>query len=173
MSVTRRRSLARCGAASPHVEMELVPLTGEATRVANPDIWITTDDQLVVAALLEQALQGGRHLSAAIWLTNELSRARIVPVAQVPPDCMTLYASGRYVDLNTRAIREATLVPVAGRSLRGVVSVLSENGAALFGLRAGQTIRWRDTYGRARALELVELTHQPERANHSPNSRRP
>jgi len=139
--------------------------------MTRPDIWVTVEDHRVLTRLLDEALQEGR-LGAATWLANELSRARVVPAQAVPPDCMTLHASGRFVDLRGRAVREGTLVPTRGRSSRGVVPVLSEIGTALLGLRAGQSIHWRDAHGRQRGVGLLELTHQPERAGgRQPDSR--
>lgn len=128
-----------------------------------PDIIVTLDDNRKLTALVQEALHQGNY-SAASRLAEELSRARLVPAEEVPHDCLTLNASGVYVDERSKAVREVTLVASRQqRSTFGLMSVLSEVGTALLGLSQGQCISWRDASGGTRAVRLLEVRFQPER----------
>jgi len=66
----------------------------------------------------------------------------------------------------TEQIRRAMLVyPGEEDEGLGRISVLSPLGAALIGLAAGQSFRWRSATGLLRTLQVIRVVHQPERAS--------
>lgn len=138
-----------------------------AIRPPHPaDILVTLDDWTELTGILARELAEGRFRSASL-LAIRLGQARVVPTAEIPPECMTMHACGRYRD-DSGAIREATLVyPGHQRASRMLVSVTSELGAALLGLSVGMRTSWHGVLG-PRSVELLEVQHQPERAHSNP-----
>ena len=65
----------------------------------------------------------------------------------------------------TGAEREATLVyPKDASATEGRISILAPVGAALIGLRAGDSIDWPMPNGRSKRLRIVSVLWQPEAA---------
>lgn len=94
-------------------------------------------------------------------LADELSRATVVPVERVPGDVVRMHSVVTYVVEELGERREVQLVfPEESDPSSGKVSVLAPVGAALLGLRTGQSIDWRFPDGRMRRL-CVERTVAP------------
>ena len=127
-----------------------------------PDIIVTHEDLPVLSRIVEKAMEEGRY-EAASRLGNELHRARVVPTAMAPRDCLILNAVAQYLEERSGAVQEASLVAGEGRPSAGTVSVLSRVGTALLGLSAGQRIGWADPQGKTRMLRLLEV-RQPQLA---------
>lgn len=129
---------------------------GAAMSEAAP-IWVSFEDAATLQALLAPAL-AGRAAAAALLLGNELARARLAPHAELP-ECMTLGARGRALLEPSGAVRDCVLVhPAAAHGGADLVSVLSETGAALLGLSAGQRFEWRSPDGAWRAVRLLAVS---------------
>jgi regulator of nucleoside diphosphate kinase len=110
---------------------------------------------LTVAALTEIASTAEQ----IDYLLYELDRARIVPDAQIPPDVVRIGSIVRYVagvDGEERTVKLVLPADVDTGIYR--VAVTSEHGAALLGLRPGQSIRWLDRSGSVRQLRVLEVT---------------
>ncbi len=76
-------------------------------------------------------------------LRYEFSRAVVVPANQVPKNVVTMHSCVEYLDESTGISRQVRLVFPTEVDLRsGKISVLSPLGAALLGLKQGQTIDW-------------------------------
>jgi regulator of nucleoside diphosphate kinase len=121
-----------------------------------PEITITHEDLAILSETVAEAMGKGR-IEAACRLAHEMHRARIVPAAKAPRECLGLKSAGRYLDERSGAIHDAVLVANSGRPASGTVSVLSEVGSALIGLSEGQRIGWLDRFGRPRVLQLLEV----------------
>jgi regulator of nucleoside diphosphate kinase len=110
-----------------------------------------TDHRRLMAAALDTLQQAPR---LAAGLLEELERAAVVPDEALPEGVAGL---GSWVEFRegAAAARRAQLVlqPVEGESL----PVLSPPGAALIGLRAGQSIRWPDRLGSNSDLTLLAV----------------
>jgi regulator of nucleoside diphosphate kinase len=120
-------------------------------------IWVSYEDAAVLDALLSGAL-AGRDAATALFLGNELSRAQLAPHAELP-ECMTLGARGRVLLEPTGEVRDCVLVPpAAAHEGASLISVLSETGAALLGLSAGQRFDWRCPRRGVRALRLLSVS---------------
>lgn len=129
-----------------------------------PEILLTFEDRQHLAELIASELSAGRY-DAVIFLANEISRARTVPAALIPPTCLTLNARGRYLDERSELVRDCTLVlPGRQRASLNMVSVLSDLGAALLGLSVGQRMAWRCRYWGDRSIRLLEVLDRPDGA---------
>lgn len=121
----------------------------------SPDIALTAEDH---RRLTELAHAGSSVASAvADYLLGELDRADIVPSGQLPPDVVRMGSTVRYRTGDGDS-REVTLVfPAEADIDRNRVSVLTPIGAALVGLRKGQSITWLTRDGRNQMLTVLRV----------------
>src|SRR5690606_14587827 len=110
----------------------------------------------VLSKVMATAIDQGQY-AAAMLLANELNRARIVPAAQAPEDCLVLGVRGRYLDESTGATRDVILVATRAHPASTAASVLSRVGTALLGLTPGQRIGVPGSRGRPRVLRLLQV----------------
>jgi regulator of nucleoside diphosphate kinase len=99
----------------------------------------------------------GPMADVAEQLTRELERARVVAQAKLPADAVRM---GSHVSFTTSdgANRTFQLVFPGDADINaGKVSVLTPMGAALIGLRDGQTIPWTTRDGRTLSLTVVSV----------------
>jgi regulator of nucleoside diphosphate kinase len=95
-------------------------------------------------------------------LRDELERAVIVPVDEVPEGVITMHGSAVVLDLASGARQELRLVyPHDADPARGRVSVLAPLGTALLGYRAGDEISWNSPGG-ARRLRIESVRNRNE-----------
>jgi regulator of nucleoside diphosphate kinase len=94
----------------------------------------------------------------------ELSRAVIVPAAEIPGDVITMNSRVRLLDLQDGSALEYTLVyPGDANFGEGKISVLAPIGAAMIGYKVGDEIEWEVPAGR-RNLRVDAVLYQPEAA---------
>lgn len=92
-------------------------------------------------------------------LAEELDRAIVVPMEQLPSDVVTMHARFTYADQLTGTLREIQLVyPEEVDLAHGKISVLTPVGSAMIGLRVGQEIAWDFPDGSTRRLRVVSVT---------------
>jgi regulator of nucleoside diphosphate kinase len=129
-----------------------------------PGIIITDIDERRISRLLD--LKAGELDAFTLErLEGELSTARVVSAAEVPPTVVTMNSVVLFEDVETGQRSELTLVyPSAGPPGPGRVSVLAPIGAALLGLAVGASIDWPVPGGRSRHLRVLEVRYQPEAA---------
>jgi regulator of nucleoside diphosphate kinase len=116
---------------------------------------------------LEALLGSGRAkgLAVAERLEEEIARAEICEPQDLPPDVVTMNSEVVCIDEASGAQRRLRLVyPEAAGSAADAVSVLAPVGAALLGLRCGQSIDWPLPGGRTARLRVSEVPYQPEAA---------
>ncbi|WP_321474502.1 nucleoside diphosphate kinase regulator [uncultured Paludibaculum sp.] len=101
-------------------------------------------------------------------LEEELDRADIVDVRELPTDVVTMHSVVRLRDLDSGEFKTYRLVypSEAGRG-ESSLSVLAPIGTALLGYRSGDTIEWAVPRG-LRRLQVVEVLYQPEAAGSPP-----
>jgi regulator of nucleoside diphosphate kinase len=120
-------------------------------RLRPPIILTVSDHQRLTAAALNALLQTPR---LAAGLLEEVDRASVVPDHALSPDVARL---GSWVEFvaDGGPPRRARLVlePETPEAL----PVLSPAGAALIGLRRGETIAWLDRLGSEARLTLLEV----------------
>lgn len=94
-------------------------------------------------------------------LQGELDRAAIVHRDQLPLDVVSMNSTVHFKDLNSGESFIMTLVyPDQANISENKISILAPVGAALIGLRAGQTISWPIPKGGERKLEITSVVHQ-------------
>ncbi len=92
------------------------------------------------------------------YLRRELARADVVDDPAVPGDVVRIASEVTFRDDQAARTRTVTLVyPSAEDAARGHVSVLTPIGAALIGLKAGQSIDWIAPSGERRALTVLRV----------------
>lgn len=126
-----------------------------------PPVTISTGDYDRLAFLASFGLNFQQDRPAAAMLANELIRATVVTPRAVPPSVATMHSRLEFRDDVTWDVRHATLVyPDEDDGEADSISVLSSEGAALIGLREGQSITWRAPKG-WRSLTLLRVLYQP------------
>lgn len=122
-----------------------------------PKVVIGADCLDRLEALAEGAIQ--RDPDLADRLLGEISRARIVPVAKLPPNVVTIGRAVTYRDETTG--QEHTVTPVYPEDAdiaRGQVSILTPIGVALIGLAEGASLHWETRDGKQRVLTVLHVT---------------
>ncbi|NIJ21780.1 regulator of nucleoside diphosphate kinase [Sphingomonas naasensis] len=106
--------------------------------------------------LADLALSVERRMPAvSALLLREAGRARLHRAADIPGDVVTMGSRVEFVDETHGVPRTVTLVyPCEADISEGRISILTPVGAALIGLRAGQSIFWPD-----RILTVFEVRH--------------
>lgn len=109
--------------------------------------------------LSELAVAAGNRLpELAEFLERELDRACVVPDDALPPSTVTIGSRVTFVDCDTRQRHTVTLVwPSEEDAMRFRLSIMTPVGAALVGLRAGQSIGWKTRTGAWRRLKVESV----------------
>jgi regulator of nucleoside diphosphate kinase len=125
-----------------------------------PEIVLTDRDFAMVDRLVTAVLRDA-YSTSAVFLSQELRRARVVPATAAPGTAVRLGTRLLYCDHEAGTVRSGTLVP-PGESRYGDanISVLSMLGAALLGLSEGQSIRYRTLEGRMRTVSVQRVLAQ-------------
>lgn len=131
--------------------------------MARPAIVINEFDAERIDRLLEQPAYAALPVAAA--LNVELDRAQMCSPQTMPADVVTMNSQVRFRDLTSAEERVRTLVfPAQLTDSNTQLSVIAPVGAALLGLRVGDTIHWDLPGGTTTHLEVLELLYQPEAA---------
>lgn len=100
-----------------------------------------------------------RQCALSDELAEELDRAIVVKMEQVPEDVVTMHARCTYIDRRIGMQREIELVyPDEADPAIGKISVLTPVGSALIGLKVGQEIDWEFPDGSVRCLKVASVT---------------
>jgi len=134
------------------------------TNSTKPAIVVSDVDYKRLSDLAIGALD--RFPTVAEELLAEMDRATVAAVAAMPPDVVRM---GSTVSLRGGdGPQRVTLVyPAEADIATGRISVLTPLGAALIGVRAGQSIRWAGRGGRELALEIVAVEPPAEQGRPS------
>ncbi|MFG6654397.1 nucleoside diphosphate kinase regulator [Scandinavium sp. M-37] len=131
--------------------------------MTRPAIIINEFDAERIDRLLEQPEWATSPVAAA--LNDELDRAQMCSPQAMPHNVVSMNSQVRFRDLSTDEERVRTLVfPAKMTDSATQLSVLAPVGAALLGLRVGDTIHWKLPNGTEAHLEVLELLYQPEAA---------
>lgn len=123
-----------------------------------PPIVIPARDHDRLMALAEAAEQRAPQVSS--YLTQELCRADVVEDDEIDPNVARIGSHVTYRDQSTSRQRTVTLVwPHEADTDRNRVSVLTPIGAALLGMRSGQSIDWPSPVGEPRMLTVLSVHH--------------
>ncbi len=120
----------------------------------SPSLTISQEDFQKITAIISNA-----KFEIAELLEEELSRAKVVPASQMPPDTVSMGSQVTFVDLDTNEECTTTLVyPHESDIHQHRVSILAPVGAALIGLRVGQTINWPLKNMKVRRLKVTAVS---------------
>lgn len=91
-------------------------------------------------------------------LEEELNRAKLVPSDELPSDVVSMGSKVTFVDLDTHKEQTMTLVyPHESDIESNKVSIFAPVGAALIGLKVGQTIEWPITESKIRRIKVLSV----------------
>lgn len=97
------------------------------------------------------------------FLVRELSRAQVVDAVEISPDVVTMYSEVLFRDEESGRERTVTLVYPREHALHeAALSVLTPLGAALIGLKEGQSIAFEAVDGRSRRVRIIRVLSQPD-----------
>lgn len=123
---------------------------------------VSTCDLQQIEALLD-ALPGGPG-KAQQGLLEELDRADIRPLADMPADVVRMNSTVRFsMDAPPSQLRLTLVYPHEANG-QDRISVLAPVGSALLGLAAGASIAWPRPGGGIVNIHIIEVTAQPESA---------
>ena len=125
-------------------------------------IYLTSQDRDRLKALAQRTEDKDRGDLAG--LMYELSRAVIVPAAEIPGDVITMNSRVRLMDLQDGSVLEYTVVyPGEANFSEGKISIVAPIGAAMIGYKVGDEIEWEVPAGR-RHFKVEAVLYQPEAA---------
>lgn len=134
---------------------------GIAQGSLRPPVHILETESDIVTALALKAEH--QYPVIAAMLFDEIDRAQLHESRTMPFDAVTLGSRVSYVDERTDRLRSVQLVlPFEANITENRISILTSMGAALFGLRSGDSIDWPDLGGRLRRIRIVKVV-QPDR----------
>ena len=141
--------------------MQTKPASGLPPSGIAPPIVVSSRDFNRLEQLLDSPAL--RRLPAAIALTEELTRAEVMPPDKIPPGVVTMHSTVECEDEITHDRHTLTLVyPNEANVGKGHVSILAPVGSALLGLSLGQSIDWSAPDGRKLRLRVIAVRYQPE-----------
>lgn len=127
-----------------------------------PEITVTTHDFERLSDVL--ATLPSTHPVGEL-LASELERATVVESNEVARDVVTMNSQVVIEDVATGARHQVKLVyPHQADFSSGKLSILAPIGAAMLGLRTGQSIDWPVPGGRTKTMRVVDVQWQPEAA---------
>lgn len=129
------------------------------THTLRPRITVARSDHQQLLALAAS----GNGNAAADTLWGEMERARVVADPKLPTDVVRMGSRVHYRTDRDEVLEVVLVFPVDADISQGKVSVLTPVGAALIGLRTGQSITWEARDGRKHALTVLAV-HQPNEA---------
>lgn len=139
----------------------MMPEKTDSKPYRKPNITLLVADHERLSALAHAASYS--EPDAADMLAEELERARVVTGLNAPKNIVRMGSDVLFRDDTTTEIRRVSLVfPSEADISRNKVSVLTPIGAALIGLRTGQSIAWRTRNGEVRRLTVLKATNQEE-----------
>ncbi len=130
--------------------------------MSRPTIIINDLDAERIDILLEQPAYAGLPIADA--LNAELDRAQMCSPEEMPHDVVTMNSRVKFRNLSDGEVRVHAGVSGKMTDSNTQLSVMAPVGAALLGLRVGDSIHWELPGGVATHLEVLELEYQPEAA---------
>ena len=131
-------------------------MVNSKTGEERPQIHLLASESDLVAGLALQVEH--RQPAVAAMLLDEIERAQLHDVETLPEDAVRLGSDVDFVDEKTSQLRKVRLVvPALANIAEGRISILTPMGAALYGVRTGDSIDWPDLDGRSRRIRIVRV----------------
>jgi regulator of nucleoside diphosphate kinase len=125
------------------------------THTLRPRITVARSEHQQLLAL---AASGTGALSAAadsLW--GEMERARVVADPKLPSDVVRMGSRVQYQTDRDEQVEVVLVFPVDADISLSKISVLTPVGAALIGLKTGQSITWQARDGRMHTLTVLSV----------------
>jgi regulator of nucleoside diphosphate kinase len=137
----------------------MVPFSGTNMNTKSPtELIISKLDYANLLALIEKT----DNASAANALDEEISRANVVELKNLPVNTVTMNSLVTFSDVDSAEEKTVQLVyPQDADINQAKISVLSPVGSALIGLSLGGTIEWPVPQGKFRRLKVIAV-QQPQ-----------
>jgi regulator of nucleoside diphosphate kinase len=131
-----------------------------SSGAAKPPIHISETDYALIASHAMRLEATAPDV--ANMLLDEIDRAEVYSREELPRDVVTLGSLVTFVDESTGVQRSVQIVlPADANMEHSSLSIHSQVGAGLIGLRAGQSIDWPCPDGRPRTLRVVDVRQNP------------
>lgn len=139
------------------------PLRQNIKHRREHEIVVSENDYARLTGLAESSLE--RLPGIAEELLSEMERAKIKPLSRIPANVIRMGSTVTFRNADGE-VKTVTLVyPGKADIAEGKVSILTPVGAALIGLREGQSVAWTSRDGRRLELEIVAVEMPREDAN--------
>jgi regulator of nucleoside diphosphate kinase len=136
-------------------KMSMQSTTAPARHLA-PRITLSHDDYERLSALVNGATLSSPDLAAT--LADEIARAQVLAPEQRPNDAVSMNSDVEFRDDRTGRVHAMQLVyPAESDVSKGKLSVLTPVGAALIGVRVGESITWETPAGEVRQLTVLSV----------------
>lgn len=123
---------------------------------ARPQIHLLASESDLVADLALRLEH--QQPAVAAMLLGEIDRAELYEPETLPEDAIRLGSDVDFVDEKTCQLRKVRLVlPALANIAEGRISILTPMGAALYGLRTGDSIDWPDLDGKSRKIRIARV----------------
>ena len=131
-------------------------MTKTKAPAERPAIHVLAEESDLVAGLALTTEQ--RQPVVVAMLLEEIERAELHEPGTLPIDAVTLGSAISFVDERTGFERDVQLVlPAFANISENRISILTPIGAALYGLRAGDSINWPDIDGNERRISITKV----------------
>jgi regulator of nucleoside diphosphate kinase len=131
------------------------PLRQNIKQRREHEIVVSENDHARLTGLAESSLD--RLPGIAEELLAEMERAKIRPLSRIPANVVRMGSTVTFRG-GDGEVKTVTLVyPGKADIAEGKVSILTPVGAALIGLREGQSVAWTSRDGRRLELEIVAV----------------
>ncbi len=125
---------------------------------ALPAITVAEEDYNRLSAVLDKLTE---FTETTDQLETELSRAELIPLAEMPDDVVTMNSTVRFLNEDTGQENELELVyPHEFEPNGRHVSILAPAGAAMLGLSIGESIEWQVKGRPSLHLKIVGVTRK-------------
>lgn len=126
--------------------------------MSEENIYLSKTDYATISALLENI---DNDIADSLW--EEMDRAIVVPVNELPENVVAMYSLVEFIDLDTQQKSRIQLVMPNEADIREErISILAPVGSALIGLAVGQTIDWPLEGGKFRKLQVTSVKHKKD-----------
>ncbi|WP_432286285.1 nucleoside diphosphate kinase regulator [Aminobacter sp. BA135] len=119
------------------------------------EIVVSENDHARLTGLAESSLE--RLPGIAEELLAEMERAKIKPLSRIPANVVRMGSTVTFRGGDGEVKTVALVYPGKADIAEGKVSILTPVGAALIGLREGQSVAWTSRDGRRLELEIVTV----------------
>ena len=120
-----------------------------------PDVLLCPEDHRAIC----QEMAAVRATDGIQLLAHEVGRARLVAREKLPTDTVRLNSTVEFLDNDVLEIEAVQVVLTGGSQPSDEAPVTSPLGAALIGLKVGDTMNWVSRDEGARAVTITRVTN--------------